>query len=41
MAGQNGGLEIDKAAEKLTDEIQSMTNYKNLYNEIQVGGLIV
>ncbi|XP_015123054.1 TBC1 domain family member 19 [Diachasma alloeum] len=35
MEGHNEGLEIDKAAQKLTDEIQSMSNYKNLYNEIQ------
>ncbi|KAK0087299.1 hypothetical protein PV325_001336 [Microctonus aethiopoides] len=27
--------DVDKAAKKLTDEIQCMTNYKNLYNEIQ------
>lgn len=28
--------ELHETAVKLTDEIQSMTNYKNLYNEIQV-----
>ncbi|XP_015514833.1 TBC1 domain family member 19 isoform X1 [Neodiprion pinetum] len=28
-------IELQKTANKLTDDIQSMTNYKNLYNEIQ------
>lgn len=27
---------LDKTARKLTDEIQNMSNYKALYNEIQV-----
>ena len=28
--------EVDKAAQKLTDDISNMANYKSLYNEIQV-----
>lgn len=28
--------DIDKTAKKLTKEVQCMSNYKNLYNEIQV-----
>jgi hypothetical protein len=27
---------LKKIANKLTEDIQNMTNYKNLYNEIQV-----
>lgn len=27
---------LDKTTRKLTDEIQNMSNYKALYNEIQV-----
>lgn len=39
MAGQTEESKetlLRKSAERLTEEIQSMTNYKNLYSEIQV-----
>ena len=28
--------ELQKTAKKLTEDIQNMSNYKNLYNDIQV-----
>lgn len=28
--------DVDKAAQKLSDDIRNMANYKSLYNEIQV-----
>lgn len=34
--GECRKVSLQKSAERLTEEIQSMANYKNLYTEIQV-----
>lgn len=34
--GESKKVSLQKSAERLTEEIQSMANYKNLYTEIQV-----
>lgn len=36
MESAKSNEDIDKAAKKLSEEIQCMTNYKNLYHEVQV-----
>ena len=34
--GESRKVSLQKSAERLTEEIQSMANYKNLYTEILV-----